>query len=125
MVPQGLTAFLRDDTQAAQASVRPDVVLVRTPPLPDPQTYRGTEGVLQMWADWTAEFADFDMTVGEFLETRDNVIVEVYQRETGSGGGGEVEGRFWFVYTFAEGEVVRTDVFGCLEQALEAANADP
>ena len=45
-----------------RASVHPDIVAVRTPPFPDPQTYRGIEGVIRMSSDWTAGFLNFEMS---------------------------------------------------------------
>jgi hypothetical protein len=32
-----------------------------------------------------------------------------------------VEGRFWFVYTLADGKIARQDVYASREQALESA----
>ena len=44
------------------------------PPLPDAQVYRGREGVLEMWSDWTAEFEEFEMTVDALAEVGGRVI---------------------------------------------------
>jgi uncharacterized protein len=121
LVREAVAAFLRGDVDAALEAAHPDLVAHRAPPLPDPQTYHGREGVLQMYADWTADFDEFEMATGDFIDAGDRVVVEVLQRGRGRASGVMVEGRFWFVYTIAEGKVIRQDVFNDLHQALEAA----
>jgi ketosteroid isomerase-like protein len=121
VVRRGLEAFLRGDPDAALEAVSPDLVSVRTPPLPDPQTYHGPDGVLQMWSDWTADFDRFEMAVGEIAEVHGRVLVEVPQRARGRSSGAEVEATFWFLFTLAEGQVLRLDGFASREQAMEAA----
>jgi ketosteroid isomerase-like protein len=119
LVRQGVQAFIDGDAEGALEMVHPDMVSARVAPLPDPQTYRGIEGVLQMYADWTADFEDFEMWIGECFEAGDDrVVVELTQRGTGRASGAPVEGRFWFVYTVAGGKTVRQDAYASREQAL-------
>lgn len=128
LVRERLSAFLRGDVERALADLDPDAITYRAPPLPDPQAYRGPEGVLQAFADWTADFGAFEMSTGEFIDAGNRVVVEVFQRAKGQASGAEVGGRFWFVYTIADGRIVRQDFFNAKRQALEAAgvlNAEP
>jgi ketosteroid isomerase-like protein len=97
LVRQGLEAFFVGDLERAMSSVHPDAVALRAPPLPDPQTYHGIEGVLQMYADWTTDFGEFEMAAGEFIDAGDRVAAEVFQRGRRQASGAVVEGRFWFV----------------------------
>lgn len=119
-VRRGLTAFLSGDLEAALTTASPDVVAFRA--VPDARTYHGREGIEQMWADWTGEFEGFEMTTGDFTAVGAHVVVEVIQRGRGKRSGAEVEGRFWFVYTLADGYVVRLDAFTSEREALEAAS---
>jgi ketosteroid isomerase-like protein len=121
LVREALAAFLRGELDRAFEFAHPDMVSFRAPPLPDPQTYRGIEGVLQMYADWTADFEEFEMEVAELVDAGDRVIVEMIQRGVGKASGALVEGRFWFVYTVADGRIARQDVYGSKEQALRAS----
>ena len=121
VVREGLAAFARGDVEGMRALVHPDIVTVRTPPFPDPQTYHGIEGVLRMYADWTADFKDFAMHTGEFTDAGDRVVVEVFQRGEGRASGAVVEGHFWFVYTVTGGRVARLDAFATRSAALQAA----
>jgi ketosteroid isomerase-like protein len=120
LVQEALSAFQRGEVDRALEFADPDVVSFRAPPLPDAQTYHGLEGVLQMYADWTAEFGEFDMEVLEYTELGDRVVVEMLQRGTGRASGAEVSGRFWFVYTVVGDRIARQDVFGSKEQAFES-----
>jgi ketosteroid isomerase-like protein len=119
LVREALAAFQRGEVQRALEFAHPDMVSFRAPPLPDPQTYHGVEGVLQMYDDWTAEFGHFEMEIVEYTDTGDRVVVEMIQRGTGRASGAAVEGRFWFVYTLVDGLIVRQDVYSTREQAFE------
>ncbi|HEX2414767.1 MAG TPA: nuclear transport factor 2 family protein [Thermoleophilaceae bacterium] len=122
---EALEAFIRGDTAQALSAAHPDVVTFRAPPLPDSQTYHGRAGVLQAWTDWTAQFGDFEMSAGESVDAGDRVVVEILQRGVGQVSGATVEARFWLVYTIADGQIVRLDIFQNEGEALEAAGLRP
>jgi hypothetical protein len=48
------------------------------------------------------------------------VVVRVHQSARGQASGAQVEGDFWFVYTMAEREITRLDIYANRAQALEA-----
>ena len=54
LVREAIAAFVRGEVDRALDFADPEVICRRVPPLPDPQTYHGIEGILQMYADWTA-----------------------------------------------------------------------
>ena len=118
LVRESLEAFARGEFDRALEFAHPEIVSERVPPIPDPQTYHGIDGVLQMYADWTADFDEFEMESVEFAEVGDRVIVEMINRGTGKASGVVVDGRFWFAYTVAEGKVVRLDAYLTKDQAL-------
>jgi ketosteroid isomerase-like protein len=122
LVREGLAAFLGGDMDRAMELAHPEIVSTRTAPLPDPQTYHGFDGLTQMYADWTADFDEFEMESVEFTEVGQRVIVEMINRGTGKASGVVVAGTFWFVYTIAEGRIVRLDAYLTEDQALEAAS---
>ena len=120
LVREAFDAFMRGEVDRALESADPDIICVRAPPIPDPQTYHGIDGVLQMYADWTTDFDDFEMESVEFAEVGDRVIVEMINRGTGKASGVVVDGRFWFAYTLAGGKVVRLDAYLTKDQAFSA-----
>jgi ketosteroid isomerase-like protein len=121
LVREAIGAFLRGEVDRSLGFADPDIVSFRAPPLPDPQTYHGPAGVMQMYEDWTAEFGEFDMEVTEVAETGGRVIVEMVQRGTGRSSGAPVTGHFWFVFTVADDKIARQEVYGSREQAFQAA----
>jgi ketosteroid isomerase-like protein len=118
LVAAATEAFLGGDMDRAREFTAPDIVCVRPPPFPDPQTYTGFDGVVAMWADWTADFDDFRMEAVEFEDLGERVLMEVVQRGRGKASGVTVEGRFWFLYELAGGKVTRLEAFLTREQAL-------
>jgi ketosteroid isomerase-like protein len=118
LVREAFSAFMSGDVDRALAMTDPDVVSVRAAPLPDPQTYHGREGVVQMYADWTTDFAEFHMELGALTEEGDRVIAEVIQRGIGRASGVEVTGRFWFVVTVVDGKVLRQEAYASRKQAF-------
>ena len=108
---------MRGDLEAALAPASEDVVSVRAAPLPDPQTYHGTDGVIAMWNDWTSQFSEFAMTIADAVEVGDRVIADVHQRGVGRASGAAVEGRFWLRYTFEGDRVIRFEAFASEAQA--------
>ena len=125
LVREALDAFLRGEIGRALELAHPDIECLRAPPLPDPQTYHGVDGVGQMYADWTADFDEFEMAPLDFTEIDDQILVEVIQRGRGKASGVTVEGRFWLLYAIAAGRISRMDAYLTREQALEAASPPP
>jgi ketosteroid isomerase-like protein len=121
LVRAGWDAFVRGDLEGALARVHPEVVTFLAAPLPDARTYHGIDGLLEAYADWTADFVEFEMSPGKFMAVGDRVVGEICQRARGQASGALVMGRFWFVYTLAGGKVIRQDIFKGKRQALEAA----
>jgi len=123
LVRQAVDAFLHGEVERSLEFADPEIVSTRMPPLPDPQTYHGTAGIMEMYEDWTAEFGEFDMEVIDVAEAGGRVIVEMIQRGRGRASGAPVAGHFWFVFSVAGGRIARQDVYGSRDQAFEAAGA--
>ena len=112
-------AFSRGDFRTALQDVRLEVRAHRIAPLPDPKTYTGIAGMLMAWGEWTAPFEELELTVGEVIEVGQSVVVEIRQQGTEKDGGALVEGQYWFVCTFFEGELVQWDMLASRRQALK------
>jgi len=75
--------------------VEPDLVVERWPPLPDAAIYHGTDGPLQMIADWIEGFDRFETSVNEYIDVNsDQVITRIHQKAIGAGSGVPVEADF-------------------------------
>jgi ketosteroid isomerase-like protein len=118
VVREAIDSFLHGDFDRSLSFGDPDMVSVRHAPLPDPQTYHGPAGILQMYHDWISNFEGFEMEPVRFSEVGDRVVVEIVQRGRGKASGVEVVGRFWFAYVVVDGKIARQDVYMTEEQAL-------
>jgi ketosteroid isomerase-like protein len=115
-----------DDFTAALLSFDEEVVLRRVSPLPDPGTWTGREGLLELIADWMEDLDDFQMRAEEYLDGGgDIVIVRVVQEGRGAISGAPVEATFWFVYEVRESKVIRLDMYGDKADAYEAEGLSP
>jgi ketosteroid isomerase-like protein len=97
-----------------------DTEFVTSPEVPDAGTYRG-EAAVRWIEQWIASFDDLMIEATEIRDSGDKVFIGIVQRGRPSGGASQVEGRWWQVATFREGELVRSELFPDRAQALEAA----
>ena len=121
LVREAFEAFRRGGLEATFEFADPEITCMRAPSLPDPQTYHGIDGLRQMYADWTAEFEEFEMEPVEFVERGDRVFVDMLQRGTGRASGVTVEGTYCLAFTIAGGKITRQDAYLTRAQA-EAAS---
>jgi ketosteroid isomerase-like protein len=84
--------------------------------------FHGREGFLEFFAEWTGAYEDWRTKPESFIDAGDDqVVVTSVQRGRMPGSGSWVQLRTGFVYTVADGLVVRGEVYGSPEEALEAA----
>lgn len=89
-------------------------------PAPDPGTWHGHQGFLDMSAEWADTFDEFSLRGEEFIDAGDCVLVRVALEGRGSGSGAPVAGAGWFVYGVRE-KIVTIDMYVTRDQAFEAA----
>ena len=113
------TAFSRGDTTGWLQEMDPDVVLHVDQA--GQGVYRGHEGAIKSFVDWTEDIDDFKVVSEEFLDNGDYVVVRTRQTGSGRSSGVPMEGVFWFVCQMRDGKVVRIHVLATEQAALEAA----
>ena len=119
VVRRVFTAFSRGDVTAMLQDLDPDVVLHVEQA--GQGVYRGHEGAIKSFVDWTEDIDDFKVVAEEFLDNGDYVVVRTRQTGSGKSSGVPMEGMFWFVSQIREGKVVRIHVLVTEQAALEAA----
>jgi ketosteroid isomerase-like protein len=97
-----------------------DFELVISPDAPDAGTYRG-EAARRWLRAWVASFEEMRIEATEILDCGDKVFLGMTQRGRPPGSAASVQGQWWQVSTFHEGELVRAEMFAERGQALEAA----
>ncbi len=113
------TAFSGGDATAWLREMDPDVVLHVEQA--GQGVFRGHEGAIKSFVDWTEDIDDFKVVAEEFLDNGDYVVVRTRQTGSGKSSGVPMEGVFWFVCQTREGKVVRIHIVATEQEALEAA----
>jgi uncharacterized protein len=81
------------------------------PEIPDPQVYRGHQGVFDALGASFADFAEVDFVPEEFIDAGgDRVVVRVRFEGTGRGSGLKVDERLYHIWTIRDGKAVRMEV---------------
>jgi ketosteroid isomerase-like protein len=113
-------AWDADDLGRGLALMDDGLVTRRVAPMPDPGTWHGTEGLLDVAAEWVDTFDEFAMSGEDFLDAGEHVVVRVEQEGRGSDSRVPVKATFWFVYGVRNGKVRSLDMYATRAQALEA-----
>ncbi len=113
--------FGNGDFRASLDVFDPHVLFVQNPGLPESGTYLGlkrlaeyTRGFLEPWTHITIE-------AEEITDAGDTVVAAVYQRGVGIESGARTEFRYFQVWSFRGGKVIRFENFRERSEALDAA----
>jgi ketosteroid isomerase-like protein len=121
VVRQGFESWDSGDLEANLQLIHEDVVCRRMAPLIDTQTYRGLEGYVLFASEWLEPYDDLKMLPGEYIDAGQVVVVEVAQEGRLAGSDQVMKGTFWFLMTVQDGKLIRFEIYGGRDQALEAA----
>jgi len=120
VVRRAFAAWEADDLTGMLAVLDDQLVTRRLAPMPDPGTWYGPEGAIDVAAEWMDTFDEFKMSAEEFIDAGDRVVVRVEQKGRVRGSGVPVTGTFWFVDGVRDGKLVTWDMYATRRQALEA-----
>jgi uncharacterized protein len=109
------------DFGAAVDLLDPLVLFVMGPGFPDAGTYLGPEGVAEYTRGFLEPWARITIDAEEIADAGDSVVVAVCQRGTGTGSGATTEFRYFHVWSFRGGRVIRFETFRERAEALKAA----
>jgi ketosteroid isomerase-like protein len=113
--------FRAGDTDGALALHDPEIEVHDRPEVPDPQVYRGHEGVLRSLDVSRAAFEGLDIVPEEFLDAGDRVIVVFRIVGKGRESGVPIDERLAHLWTVREGRAVRMEVHSGRDEARRAA----
>jgi uncharacterized protein len=92
--------------------------------LPDSATYRGHDGVAELYSEWIGSFEDFRVEVEEIMDDgRDSVIVMTRLRGRFRGSTDEVNLIEAHVWKLLDGKAVEIREYRTRAEALEAVGA--
>jgi ketosteroid isomerase-like protein len=115
--------FRAGDGEGALALLDPEIEVHERPESPDPQVYRGHQGVLDSVGASRAAFEGLDVVPEELLDVGDRVVAVIRFVGTGRESGVPVDQRLCHVWTIREDKPVRMDVHSERDEALRAAGA--
>ena len=122
IVRDGLAASAEGNLDAVFAGCDPGIELEVSDAYFDaPHTYRGHEGMRELFAAQAEVFDPFRLEPEEFLDAGDRVVVMARAGGLARGSGVEVMGRFGHLWTVREGKIVRFKEFKDPAEALAAA----
>jgi ketosteroid isomerase-like protein len=117
----GYEAMGRGDFQAVLDLMDPDIELTDRPEIPDPQTYRGRDGVMAALQRNVDSFDEFELIPESFRENGDRIVVTLLMRGRGRVSGVPVEDRLAHLWTLRDGRAVECQVYSDPDDALRAA----
>jgi ketosteroid isomerase-like protein len=110
------------DFKAGMELYDPHILLVLRPEFPDARAYLGPDEIREyMRRDFLADLEDAAIVGEEFVAAGDSVVVRINQIATGPGSGARVGIRYYQVWTFRGGSVIRIESVRAREEAFEAA----
>jgi ketosteroid isomerase-like protein len=113
--------FRAGDTDGALALHDPEIEIHDRPQAPDPQVYRGFDGVLTSLGVSQAAFEGLDLVPEEFVDAGDQVVVVFRCRGPGRESGVPIDERLAHLWTLRDGKAVRMAVHSSRDEALRAA----
>jgi ketosteroid isomerase-like protein len=123
IVRRSMEAFARGDLDAFLADHDPDSEWRTAADEPNPETYRGDEGLRRFAAEiaeaWTGRFDDV-VTFEDFIDLGDWVVVPWTARLRGRSSGVEVDVSETYAVRVDDRRIVRVDEYRTTEEAIEA-----
>ena len=112
------------DFTASMDLLAPAAVLVIGPEFPDAGTYGGIEGIRQYMRGFLEPWTRVTIEAEELTGAGAAVLAAVHQSGIGEASGVETDLRYFQVWTFRDGRVVRLEGFRDRAQARAAAGLD-
>ncbi len=108
-------------TEAAEALVRPRLAPdFEVHPLYLERTYKGVEGIRQLWADIDEIWQDYRLELGEIVDLGEHVLALAHITARGTGSGVPIDEEIALLWAFEGDKAVWMKSFMSKREALEA-----
>jgi ketosteroid isomerase-like protein len=122
IVRRAFEAFNQGGVEEALPRFAPDIVLYALPEWPGPSEYRGHDGIRALMTEWTENFDDFEMEVGETRAVGDRVLMLAETVGRIKSSRVPIRQPFGGLFgDFRNGQIGETRLFLTCREALEAA----
>ena len=121
-----LVALMRDmdpaDLRAAYEAVYDaDIEIVWVDTSPDSGPFHGIDEAMRAFEEWLESFEEFSMTMTEYLDAGDEVVITAVTPGRGKGSGAQVEMTVYWVIEVKDSKIARWREYSTKAGALEAA----
>jgi uncharacterized protein len=117
---RGYEAFRSGSLEAVLDLLDPEIVWSEGTDVPEPEVYRGHEGVRRQHEQFKAAWESFRIVPEDFIDAGDRTVVIVRIWARGRGSGAEVEARAAHVWTARDGKATRLEMYMDPSKALRA-----
>ena len=119
LVRSGIEAFNRRDVDAILAVTDPDVEWIEDARYPGAETFHGPAGVERSVRKWWDAW-EIEVDPEEFIDLGHHIVVVGHTHARGHGSDVTLTAEFGTVYEVRNDRIVRAEVLGSREEALEA-----
>jgi ketosteroid isomerase-like protein len=120
LVQGAIAAYFRGDEPALRAITAPEVTVTTRPDQPDVRDHRGVDGLIAFLGEWAEAWDGYSIEVLRVRGVGDLVLATARQRGQGKRSGVPIDDEVTFVFSLRQGKIVRLQMFGAEQQALEA-----
>jgi uncharacterized protein len=107
----------------AEEAFDPDAVLVAGVNFPEQGEWRGVEGIERFIANQAEAFSEMWIRAEEIIDTGERIVVAARFGGVARQSGIPIEFTVFHVWTPRDGKVLRGEMFGTREEAMNAAGA--
>jgi ketosteroid isomerase-like protein len=125
MLEVGYTLIWRANRLERALEGLPDDFEWVVPGHPEGPIFRGREGVIEFFREWTEPFDDLDAQWELHDAGADRALALIQMRGRGHESGAPVDMQFGQLWTFRDGRAVRMEMFSDIDEARRAAGIDP
>jgi len=122
IVRRAADAFNRRDLATLLRDFDQEAEWVEDQRYPGAETFRGPSGVERSLRKWWDAWGELTMTIDDTIDLGDRVVVGGRVHARGHDSDVALEAPFGGVYEFREGRVMRVQILGSRDEALEAAS---
>src|SRR6266550_8392855 len=120
VVRRFVEALREGDYEGAASALHPDAEWRNTDAFPGQQVCCGPEEIKVFWQTFFDAFERRGMEVEKLAQSGETVVAEIHSWGTGRASGAPIDVRWATVYRLREGRILRIDVHGDYDKALEA-----
>jgi ketosteroid isomerase-like protein len=120
VVQRAFTAYFRGDEPGLRAIAGPEVTVTTRPDQPDVRDHHGVDGLIAFLGEWAEAWDEYTFEVLRVRDVGDLVIATARQRGQGKRSGVPIDDEVTFVFSVRKEKIVRLQMFGVEQQALEA-----